>query len=86
MPERLAVTGDATRFLALLEDFGHTTSDVTDRLILGAAEVAGGPTSGSAEMGVVRRAAAVWLFGQAGTGPVAQRGEPLAQDWALLFS
>ena len=82
---RLRVTGPASRFLNLLEDFGHVADDVPSRLLLGAVEV--GPVDADVTLTDVRRAAAVWMFASIPDGPAdGPAGATVMQDWSLLFS
>lgn len=86
MPMSIKLTGKAARWLQLLEDFGHLTPEDTDRLLVGAAELA--PDSSDASLSrpsvvdeqLIRRAAAIMLFGQ-----VTEEGL-LDEDWPLLFT
>jgi hypothetical protein len=73
------LTGDATRFLRLLADYGHADDDLLDRLVLDAADLAEGDVI---DVATVRRLAAGDLFPDEPLEPTA----PLAEDWPLLFS
>lgn len=79
---RLVVTGAASRYLQLLEDFGHLTVDAPSRVVLGAAEL-GLHENGSVRLDDIRRSAAMLLFSAADHDGAA---EVLGQDWPLLFS
>jgi hypothetical protein len=81
----VAITGRATRWLKLLEDFGHLTPEAMDRLYIGVAELAaqsGHPPAEPVDLPLVRRAAAIVL------APTTDEPLPvlLEEDWPLLFS
>ncbi|MBX2798765.1 MAG: hypothetical protein KTR31_13880 [Myxococcales bacterium] len=80
----LKLTGRATRWIQLLQDFGHVDIAGADQLVMAAANLhADLQVEGDRiDLGLVRRAAAMLLFppGGEGTGPV------LEEDWPLLFS
>ena len=79
---RVRVTGDAARFLQLLEEFGHLSSEGPTRIVLGAAEM-GFAENDVVGLADVRRASAIWLFGSTSERLGA---DLLGQDWPLLFS
>ena len=80
------LTGKAARWLSIVEEFGHLAGDDVDRLLVGAAELS--PRASEASMAVpariddrlLRRAAAIMLFGNEADSPA------LEEDWPLLFS
>ncbi|MEZ4241303.1 MAG: hypothetical protein R3F59_35125 [Myxococcota bacterium] len=77
------LTGRATRWVHLLQDFGHLDMDGVDRLLVTAAELhaeMGGPADGWVDLPLVRRAAALVLTSQDdGSLPLI-----LEEDWPLL--
>ncbi len=80
----LSLTGKAARWIQLLQDFGHLDTPGADQLVMTAAELhAEMNTAGDRiDLALVRRAAAMLLFGSGATEP----GPVLEEDWPLLFS
>lgn len=86
-PLRIRLTGRAQRFLALLVDFGHLDETRVDELLVTVAEMGVPGQETAIDLPVVRRVAAIFLFGN---------GHPealvdiemgiLAEDWPFLFS
>jgi hypothetical protein len=78
------LTGRATRWVRLLQDFGHLDSDGVDRLLVAVADLhaeGGGGREGWVDLPLVRRAAAALLC-----GPDGQISPILEEDWPLLFA
>ncbi len=76
------LTGRATRFLQLLQDYGHLDDQGFDQVLLGLAEIVGTQEGALVDLPMVRRMAAATLF-----GPDAEDPEGvLTQDWPFLFS
>ncbi len=80
------LTGKAARWIRLAEDFGHVGGDDIDRLLVGAAELSPGAADATyfrpapIDEHLLRRAAAIMLFGNVAESP------SLEEDWALFFS
>ena len=81
-PPRIRLTGRATRFLALLQDFGHISERQLDELFVALVETYGREREALVDLPAVRRVAAVILF----NGSPEAESEVLAEDWPLLFS
>lgn len=77
---QIRLTGRATRFVALLAEYGHLDSDGVNRVLLAAAELVPEGNRGAVDIDLVKRAAAMLL------APPDDVAGPLAEDWALLFS
>lgn len=77
---RVQLTGPASRYLTLLQEYGHLTENGIHRVLMVCAE---GKQSGvTFDLPAVKRAAATVLFqeGAEADAPV------LHEDWRLLFS
>lgn len=75
-------TGRATRFVQLLQDFGHLSTEAADTVLLGGVEFEDQLLQGMLPLDDAKRMAAVLLF-------VQRSGDAegvLAQDWPILFS
>jgi len=95
MPRVVKLDGRGAQLVQLLEDLGHLSQDDADRLCVGVADLladqaspgvaAGRPDLPGhrvqADASVVRRAAAMLLFGLDGEPPGA-----VEDDWSVLFS
>ncbi|MBA2319590.1 MAG: hypothetical protein H0V89_00420 [Deltaproteobacteria bacterium] len=77
---QIRLTGRATRFVALLAEYGHLDADGVNRVLLAAAELVPDGHPAAVDIDLVRRAAAILL------APPTDVTGPLAEDWALLFS
>lgn len=77
---RIELSGKASRFLAMLQDFGHIDAQAADDILVALADTL---PSGRAELDDVRRMAAAWLFGDDGEPSILAS---LGEDWAMLFS
>lgn len=75
------LSGKASRFLQLLQDFGHLDDDSAAQVMLGVGDPMGRGRR-SVDLPEVRRAAAAMLFSR-GEGDL---DALLAEDWPLLFS
>lgn len=85
MTVSVRLTGRATRWVHLLQDFGHLDLDGVDRLLIAVADLhaeLGGPPGGWIDLPVVRRAAAMLLTAT----DDGQLPAILEEDWQLLFS
>ncbi len=85
---RVRLTGRAQRWLRLVQDFGHIDDGRIEDLLVQLADA--GPASGAegiVDLPVLRRAAAVMLFGDGDAQQLRdlEKG-PLAEDWLFLFS
>ncbi len=77
---QIRLTGRATRFVALLAEYGHLDAEGVNRVLLAAAELVPEGTTALVDLDLVRRAAAILL------APADDVAGPLGEDWALLFS
>lgn len=84
LPVTLKLTGRAARWIQLLQDFGHLDASSADQLVMAAADLhAEMQTVGDRiDLALVRRAAAMMLFGSGASEP----SPVLDEDWPLLFS
>jgi hypothetical protein len=86
MAMSIKLTGKAARWLQMLEDFGHLAPDEVDRLLVGVAELHADASESTTstpavvDAPMIRRAAAIMLFGHA------EEGKALEEDWPLLFT
>lgn len=84
MTVSVRLTGRATRWVHLLQDFGHLDQDGVDRLLITVADLhaeLGGAAEGWVDLPLVRRAAALVLTASDdGSLPLI-----LEEDWPLLF-
>jgi hypothetical protein len=76
------LTGRAARWVQLLQDFGHLDPEGANRLMVGIAELQAADGGRCADLSLVRRAAAIVLFGDG----EAEGPSVLDDDWPLLFS
>ena len=80
------ITGKGSRWIRLVEEFGHLGSEDVDRLLVGVSELSPEAAEASpshpapVDERLLRRAAAIMLFGQT------MDSSTLEEDWALLFS
>lgn len=75
------LTGRASRFLQLLQDYGHLDERGVDHVLLGLAELVGTQEGALVDLPMVRRMAAATLF-----GPEDDPEGVLSEDWPFLFS
>jgi hypothetical protein len=88
----ISLTGRATRWIQVLQDFGHLDNDGTDRLLIFIADLAAKEQAPSddpcarvwVDVDLVRRAAAILLARDQGESP--HLPLLLEEDWPLLFS
>ncbi len=76
------LSGRAARFVQMLRDFGHIDDDGMNRLLLGAADLAGPGAEEPVDLPEVRRAAAMMLFPDGED----EASALLQADWPILFS
>jgi hypothetical protein len=80
------LTGRASRWVQLLQDFGHLDQEGVDRLLIAVADLhaeSGGAPDAWVDLPTVRRAAAVLLANPPDDGHLPLI---LEEDWPLLFS
>lgn len=86
-PLRIRLTGRAHRFLNLLQDFGHIDDGRIDELLVTVAEMGGPGAETTIDLPVVRRVAAIFLFGNGHPDALQDLDQGiLAEDWPFLFS
>lgn len=84
---RIRLTGRAQRFLHVLQDFGHIDDTRMNELLMRVAEVSGTEEEAPVDLPMVRRVAAIVLFGRGNVEAIdeIEKGV-LSEDWPLMFS
>jgi hypothetical protein len=77
---RIRLTGRATRFVALLAEYGHLDSEGVNRVLLAAAELVPEKHRGPVDIDLVRRAAPLLI------APPEDQAGPHPEDCALLIA
>lgn len=80
---RARLTGRASAFVHMLQDFGHLDEEGAVRLLVALSEGGDGSSEALVDLEEVRRIAAAALFGDR---IVDDEGSLLREDWPLLFS
>ena len=84
-PLRTRLSGDASRFLQMLRDFGHFDQAAINEFLLVLAEQVGEAEETEISLDMVRHLAARRLF-EGGAQDLHSGSGILAEDWTILFS